>query len=147
LLLTNRPARTNFLGAALDLTRSALLPFRTPAPLLTNTAQAKPGFIAELCVPGEAEVARRTISEVVTSLKEQQLFSKVDLLSDDLRRSLADPKVLVPDRQFVLALDFSGTDFQQPLLLKKPASVARPKRGRPGLSAPDTADSVTQSGP
>jgi hypothetical protein len=148
LLLTNRPARTNLLGATLDLTRYALLPFRTAAPLLTNVMQARPGFIAELCVPGEAEAARRTISEVVTGLKAQQLFSKVDLLSDDLRRSLADPKVLVPDRQFVLALDFAGTDFQQPLVVKKPASAARPKRpGRPGFSTPETGDNVTQSGP
>ena len=43
------------------------------------------------------------------------------MLSDDLRRSLADPKVTIPDRYFVLSLDFAQTDFQQPIHLKKPA--------------------------
>ena len=144
-LLTNRPARTNLLGAGLDLARAAVLPFRMPAPAVTNVIQAKPGFIAELCVPGEAEAARHVISEVVSGLKQQTLFSKVDLLSDDLRRNLADPKVVVPDRQFVLALDFAGTDFQQPLPLKKPAWPARPKRAaRPGVPAAEAGDSVTQ---
>jgi hypothetical protein len=44
----------------------------------------------------------------------------VDLLSDDLRRRLADPKVIIPDQYFVLALDFSETEFQQPVPLRKP---------------------------
>ena len=83
---------------------------------------------------------------MVNGLKQQPLFSKVDLLSDDLRRNLADPKVAIPDRQFVLALDFAGTDFQQPLPLKKPVWPARPKRAaRPGLPASEAGDSVTQS--
>jgi len=65
---------------------------------------------------------------LVNNLKQQLLFSKVDLLSDDLRRSLSDPKVTVPDRYFVLALDFAQTDFQQPIRLKKPASAAPGRR-------------------
>jgi hypothetical protein len=60
---------------------------------------------------------------LVDELKEQRLFSKVDLLSDDLRRQLADPKVVVPDRDFVLALDFAETEFQQPLPPRKPLPV------------------------
>src|SRR5262249_44244161 len=120
LLSTNRPAKTNLLGAALDAARFGLRP--SPA-ILTNVAPARPGLIAELCVPGEAEASRQTLSELVNGLKQQLLFSKVDLLSDDLRRSLADPKVMVPDRNFVLALDFAQTDFQQPVHLKKPGSA------------------------
>jgi hypothetical protein len=67
------------------------------------------------------------LSELVNGLKQQRLFSKVDLLSDDLRRSLADPKVLINDRDYVLALDFAETDFQQP---------ARPRRSPGGQSRP-----------
>ena len=48
----------------------------------------KPGFIAELCIPEDADGARRVRRELVDELKEQKLFSKVDLLSDDLRRHL-----------------------------------------------------------
>jgi hypothetical protein len=59
------------------------------------------------------------------------LFSKVDLLSDDLRRNLADPKVVIPDRDFVLALDFAETEFQQALPPRKPpasSSIRAPGR-------------------
>ncbi len=148
LLLTNRPARTNLLGAAVDPTRGGVLSFRSPAAALTNVLPGKPGFIAELCVPGEAEAARRVISVVVNSLKQEPLFSKVDLLSDDLRRNLADPKVIVPDREFVLALDFSCTDFEQPIPPKKLVPGSRPKRSaRPPWTAPESGDTANQSAP
>lgn len=91
--------------------------FRGPA---TNTSPAKPGFIAELCVPGNADAARRTLSAVVNDLKKDPVFARVDLLSEDLRRNLTDPKVIVPERHFALALDFANTEFQQPVDLKKP---------------------------
>jgi Tfp pilus assembly PilM family ATPase len=126
LLATNRPAKTNLLGATLDIARLGPLLHPTMAGL-TNGAPAKPGFIVELCVPGDAEVSRQALSELVNGLKQQRLFSKVDLLSDDLRRSLADPKVLINDRDYVLALDFAETDFQQP---------ARPRRSPGGQSRP-----------
>jgi hypothetical protein len=52
LLSTNRPARTNLLGAALE--PPIFAPRANPASL-TNLSLARPGFITELCVPGEAE--------------------------------------------------------------------------------------------
>jgi hypothetical protein len=120
LLSTNRPAKTNLLSAALDPAHPGLFAPRPYTPALTNAALAKPGFIAELCVPGDAEASRQVLSELVNGLKQQRLFSKVDLLSDDLRRSLADPKVTIPERDFVLALDFAEADFLQPARAKKP---------------------------
>ena len=111
LLSTNRPAKTNLLGAALDAPRLAPLLTGLSPSSLTNASPARPGFIAELCVPGDAEAARQVLSELVNDLKQQRLFSKVDLLSDDLRRSLADPKVTITDRDFVLSLDFAETRF------------------------------------
>jgi Tfp pilus assembly PilM family ATPase len=96
----------------------------------TNSSPAKPGLIAELCVPEQPEAARVALSQIVKELKQQKLFSKVDLLSDDLRRNLADPKVTIPERDFVLSLDFADTDFQQPLRKKSvrnsPRATARP---------------------
>jgi hypothetical protein len=82
---------------------------------LTNSSPAKPGLIAELSVPEEPEAARVALSQIVKELKQQKLFSKVDLLSEDLRRNLADPKVTIPERDFVLSLDFAETEFQRPL--------------------------------
>src|SRR5207253_2182235 len=105
---TNRPGKTNF-------TLSGFSPFTGLAMAFTNFWPARPGIIAELCIPEDAEVARRSLVLMVAGLQHQPLFSKVDLLSEDLRRSLADPKVIIPDRQFVLSLDFAETDFQKPV--------------------------------
>ncbi|HWH70115.1 MAG TPA: hypothetical protein VNT26_12070, partial [Candidatus Sulfotelmatobacter sp.] len=151
LLATNRPAaRTNLIGGPLDTAGSPATVARTPGAVSTNASPAKPGLIAELCVPGEAEAARRLLSQVVNHLKKQPLFAKVDLLSDDLRRSLADPKVIVPDRHFVLALDFAETDFQQAVRWKKPAQAPPPRptskrTARAILGAPQPGDQVAQT--
>jgi len=68
------------------------------------------------------------LTTLVKGLKQQALFSKVDLLSDDLRRNLADPKVLVPDRHFVLALDFAEPELQK-LARTKRATLAPARSG------------------
>lgn len=78
----------------------------------TNTSPTRPGLIAELCVPEDLETARRVLSSIVNDLKPEPLFAKVDLLSDDLRRNHADPKVLITNRHFALSLNFATTDFQ-----------------------------------
>jgi len=125
-LSTNRPAKTNLLGPTLEALRPLPLVLSGfPSPV-TNMLAAKPGLIAELCVPGGAEASRQMLSELVNGWKEQPMFSKVDLLSEDLRRNLADPKVIVPERHYVLSLDFAETDFQVPVRLKKPS--LRPSR-------------------
>jgi hypothetical protein len=152
LLSTNRPVRTNLLGTALEPPRPAFFTPRTYSSALTNLAQARPGFIAELCVPGEAEPARQVLSELVNGLKQQRLFSKVDLLSDDLRRSLADSKVIVPERDFVLALDFAETDFQQTVRWKKsvlqgPSRPPGKRTARQTWSTPESSGNLTQQAP
>ncbi len=147
LVSTNRPAKTNLLGAAIELPRLGPLLTRPPS-ALTNAAPARPGFIAELSVPGDAEASRQVLSELVYGLKQQRLFSKVDLLSDDLRRSLADSKVTVTDRDFVLALDFAEADFQQPVRAKRPAApgLTRPFK-HPARTSPQGSDSADNFSP
>jgi Tfp pilus assembly PilM family ATPase len=128
---TNRPARPNLTPVE----RAAML-FNGPpstAAALTNFWPAKPGLIAELCVPDDAESSRGLLRQLVNDLKQQPLFSKVDLLSDDLRQNLADPKVTIPDRRFVVALDFAETDFQPGPHVKSPAN-GRPTRPPPRRS-------------
>jgi hypothetical protein len=150
LLSTNRPARTNAVGSAIEPLRPVLSAPRAYPAAITNLALARPGFIVEVCVPGESESSRQILSDLVNGLKQQRLFSKVDLLSDDLRRSLADPKVTVPDRDFVLALDFAETDFLQPARLKKapvsPRSSAR-RNARPSWEPAENAADITQKIP
>ena len=99
----------------------------------------KPGFIAELCIPEDADGARRVRRELVDELKEQKLFSKVDLLSDDLRRHLADPKVVIPDRNFVLALDFCRNGVPASPAAQE-AAAGRSVPGRPQASGASLLD-------
>ncbi|MEI6781295.1 MAG: hypothetical protein WCQ21_10295 [Verrucomicrobiota bacterium] len=124
---TNKPPRTNLFGPVGNRPRGGSTDYFITSSTATNLSPAKPGFIAELCIPEDADGVRRVRRELVDELKEQRLFSKVDLLSDDLRRSLADPKVIIPDRNIVLALDFATTDFQQALPLRKPLPGSTPR--------------------
>jgi hypothetical protein len=138
---TNKLARINLLAAVTARPKSGVAEWSSASATSTNLAPAKPGLIAELCIPEDADGARRVRRQLVDELKEQRLFSKVDLLSDDLRRNLADPKVIIPDRNFVLVLDFAETEFQQALPPRKPPAgsplrtpgrrVARPSGGVP----------------
>ncbi len=122
---TNKAAGTNLFAKEL------LAGFASgPVPVaLTNVPPGTRGFIAELCVPEDPETARGILSELVSALNQQPLFARVDLLPDDQRRSLADPKVIIPDRHFALELDLAATEFEQALPLKKPP-------GRRGSSTP-----------
>jgi hypothetical protein len=61
---------------------------------------------------------------MVNSLKRSPGFARVDLLSEDLRRSLANTNVLVRDRHFALALDFATTEFQSPLAGRRTRATA-----------------------
>jgi len=126
------PVATNKPSATPDLVR-------TDGYSTTNVSPAKPGCIAELCVPEDPDTARRVLSTVVGELKKDPVFARVDLLSEDLRRSLADPKVILPDKHFALALDFATAEFQRPTPMRK----ARPPAGSrllPRPLQPETAD-------
>lgn len=101
----------------------------------TNALPVRLGLIAELCVPDDADGARSTLSLVVNSLKKAPVFARVDLLSEDLRRSLADPKVILPERHFALALDFATTEFQASTRKSKTSAGVRPTAGYPAAKS------------
>jgi Tfp pilus assembly PilM family ATPase len=142
LITTNKPAGTNLAASV------AFAALSAPA---TNLALAKPGLIAELSIPEDAESARRLLSQLVNDLKEQRLFTKVDLLSPDLRRDLADSKVTLPGEHRVLALDFAASEFQQPVPLKKPPVPAASKGSRRSARSvwppPESGDNPAQIAP
>jgi hypothetical protein len=96
----------------------------------TNAPPGTRGLIAELCVPEGLETAHGMISDLVGELERRPIFSKVDLLPDDQRRSLADTKVVVPDRFFAVQFDFAATEFGQPL---PPEPSPPPRLHRNGL--------------
>lgn len=109
---------------------------------VTNASPARPGLIAELSMPGDAATARSNVSLVVNALKRDAVFGRVDLLSEDLRRTLADPKVVVPERHFALALDFAETAFQPVARRARGSLTNRPGRFS-GSGRPATLDVAT----
>ncbi|HEY5911876.1 MAG TPA: pilus assembly protein PilM [Verrucomicrobiae bacterium] len=145
-LSTNRPAKTNLLGPTLEALRPMPLVSSAYPVATTNLTPAKPGLIAELCVPGGAETSRQFLSELVNGWKQQSMFSKVDLLSEDLRRNLADPKVIVAERDYVLALDFAETDFHQAVRARKAPSQPSRRPARPAPVSPDRPDNMPRNG-
>ena len=142
---TNKLSRTNLFATVASRPKGAPAEFPAAPTTSTNLSPMKPGFIAELCIPEDADSARHLCRQLVDELKEQRLFSKVDVLSGDLRRNLAEPKVIIPDRDFVLVLDFAETQFQQPLPLRKPLPGVAPRMTfrrppRSSLPASESAD-------
>jgi hypothetical protein len=136
LTTTNRPAKTNAPASPAERAAMVFSGVNNSAP--TNAWPAKPGLIAEVSVPEDPETARAILRQLVNDLKQQSLFSKVDLLSDDLRQNVADPSVTLTNRDFVLALDFAETDFQPGSHLKKPITIpARPTKRRSTSRATD----------
>lgn len=100
----------------------------------TNPPPTRPGFIAELCIAEPGVSARQTLGQVINDLRRESLFGKVDLLSEDLRRPLADPKLLLPDRHFAVALEFADTELTRAATARRRAALGltNPPAARPG---------------
>jgi hypothetical protein len=131
LMSTNHAPKTNVVASPAERAAMVFPGANSSLAAVTNGWPAKPGLIAEVAVPEDPETARAILRQLVNDLKQQSLFSKVDLLSDDLRQNLADPTVTLTNREFVLALDFAETDFQPGSRLKKPIAIpARPPKRR-----------------
>jgi hypothetical protein len=126
---TNKPASTNLTAKPLFGVFASV----ATTPGAAEAAVGTHGFIAELCVPDEdPETARGILSGLVGDLSRQPLFARVDRLSDDQRRSLAEPNVVLPDRNFALELDLAAVEFEQPLVLKKPRHRGPAPPAKPG---------------
>lgn len=151
--MTNKPLRACFIPSSGDRPRTLPPDFITSILQLTNSSPAKPGFIAELSVPDNAEGSRKLLSDLVSELQNHSLFARVDLLSEDQHRKLADPKVSVSDRRYVLSLDFAETQFQPGALARRilpvgpqrPPAQKRSPRSTRGTS--ETDDSANPSTP
>lgn len=66
-----------------------------------------PAFITELCVPAAGEAALRVLSELVTDLRRDPMWGRVDSVPAGQRRNWVDAKLVIPDRHYVLAMDMA----------------------------------------
>jgi hypothetical protein len=109
-------------------------------PAATNRPVAKPGFVAELCIPEEGEAMRRTLSQVVAALQKNPRFKNVDTVPPEQRRALAEPKALLanPERHFALFLELATNEFitVSAPATNPPAASANPAPATPGFTRP-----------
>jgi Tfp pilus assembly PilM family ATPase len=102
----------------------------------TNAPAARHGFVAELCLVEQGEAMRQTLSRIVADLKADPLFANVDSLPSDRRRKLVDPKVVLADHYFSLAIDCVENEFRRPSgTAEKGESGAAPRDERPAATA------------
>jgi hypothetical protein len=85
---------------------------------LTNAAApavehlSKPAFVIELCVPAQGEQTLKTVGDVVAELRKDAFFGRVDSVPAAQRRAWVDPKVLIPDRHFAVAVDLADLGWR-----------------------------------
>lgn len=102
---TNEPPQTNvmvFIGPQLP----------APEPTMTNRVVVRPGFVAEVCIPEEGEAMRKTLSQLVTALKQDPRFKNVDTLPNEQRRLLADQRTILPEKYFAIFMELGTNEFQ-----------------------------------
>jgi hypothetical protein len=85
---------------------------QTNALALAEESLTKPSFVIELCVPAQGDQTLKTVGDVVSELRKDPLFSRVDSLPVAQRRALVDPKVLIPDRHFAVSVDLADLGWR-----------------------------------
>lgn len=64
-------------------------------------------FIAEVCIPQQGETARRILSQFVLALKRLGIFANVDALPTERKRELVDPRVMISNQVYGVAMDMA----------------------------------------
>lgn len=129
---TNEPAPTN----VVDVVGPTVPPALT-AGAATNRPALRPGFVAEVCIPEEGDAQRRTLSQLVSFLKQSPNFKNVDTVPLEQRRSLANPKTVLPERHFAIAMELVDNEFRkEPKGTNAPA--VKPVPAGYGPAAPGT---------
>jgi Tfp pilus assembly PilM family ATPase len=109
-------------------------PLGTDSGVSTNPppAVSRREFIAEICIVQGGEATRRVLNQVVAELRTAPLFSKVDALPPDRKRNLVDPKVVITNQVFALAMELAGYDSSATggNGLDRPHSMRDPRTGR-----------------
>jgi Tfp pilus assembly PilM family ATPase len=104
------------------------LPLLPGDPALTNgpviPQPLKNGFITELCIPATGDENLNIMTELLAALRSEPAFQNVDSVPANQRRTLVDPKVLLADRHYALAIELVPSEFPQPSALRRTGSRA-----------------------
>ncbi|MGC8887338.1 MAG: hypothetical protein ACP5MG_09295 [Verrucomicrobiia bacterium] len=114
---TNEPPQTNvmvFIGPQLPMAELTA----------TNKVFVRPGFVAEVCIPEEGEAMRKTLSQLVTALKQDARFKNVDTIPNEQRRLLADQRTILPEKHFAIFMELATNEFQPLLTATNEAAAA-----------------------
>jgi Tfp pilus assembly PilM family ATPase len=82
----------------------------------TNPPQGHLEFVAEVSIPQEGDAMRAQLSQIVSGLQQhrkpsgagERLFSRVDTLPAERKRNLVDPRAVITNRYFALAMEIGG---------------------------------------
>lgn len=101
-------------------------------PPSTNAFPPRREFIAELCIPQQGDAARRILSQVVSDLKQKPIFERADALPPERRRAVVDPRVVITNRVFAIAMEVaSGRTNGVIEALLQPDRAPAPRRSGP----------------
>lgn len=98
----------------------------SPLPAAATSAVApRREFVAELCIPQQGDAARRILSQVVADLKQMPIFARADALPPERKRAVVDPRVVIADRVFAIAMEVAPnrTNHVLEALLHRPPAV------------------------
>lgn len=96
-------------------------------------AGARREYVVELCIPQDGDALRRILSTVVTNLKQNPLFDRVDALPPERKRDLVDPKVAISNHVFAVAMEVATPRPLGYPVVAAPATNPPPNRSRTGL--------------
>jgi Tfp pilus assembly PilM family ATPase len=80
----------------------------------TNMTYLTNGYVLELCIPNQGEEKLKPLNDLVAEMKKSNLFRKVDYLPANQRTNLVDPKRILPDRLFALAIELTESALYEP---------------------------------
>ena len=89
---------------------------------VTNQLSGHTGYVAELGFKDRDQIQSR-VHSLVTRLNDDPVYRQVDTLPEDLRRSLANTNVLLPDRHVALSLKLFPNFFAAPSILNNTTSA------------------------
>jgi hypothetical protein len=118
-------------------------------PAVPATFPFPKGFLAEVSVPERGDAMRRTLTQLVTDLRDSGIFSNVDLLPADRRRAVVDPTLVLPEQHFTLALELPSDRFPNlaPVPNRQASTNAPGTQRRPATTEVRSADKQGVTGP
>ncbi len=106
-----------------------------PPPAANPTsASASREFVVEVCTPHDGERQRRILSDLVSTLKREVIFRRVDALPPERKRDWLATNVYVSNHVFAIAMEVAGNELPPVSSLAPAAPETTRDNRRPGTA-------------